>query len=312
MTQRSDRPAGTDRRGGIGALGPEVALVSVVAMWASTFIVTKDLFERIDPLALTMARFVIITSLALGALRLRNQGRLPRPRRADLPVFALAGLCGYTLYQLGFVLGLDRTSPFSSSLLIAMVPLFTTTMLALAGESPPRRAWFGLAVAVAGVVVFLLDKRGGGSDGSFAGDTLSLGAAVAFAAYGIVSRPLVRTYPIETYTAYTTVAGAIPLLVLSLPAARAQDWGALSLGSWLAIAYLSVFPVYVAYQLWNYAIAHRGAVAASTFSLLVPIVSGFLSALVFDERFGPRKTLGAALVLAGLVVVRMPIRRGAK
>jgi drug/metabolite transporter (DMT)-like permease len=69
-----------------------------------------------------------------------------------------------------------------------------------------------------------------------------------------------------------------------------------------------VLPVYVAYMLWNWAIARRGAAAATSFSLLVPILSGILSALLFGEEFGIVKLLGAACVLAGLVVIRYPAR----
>lgn len=282
---------------------PEVALLIVVGLWASTFVVTKGLYDELTPLAFTGVRFTMIACLAVGVMVVRSQrsGGIPRMDRADAGRFALAGALGYTLYQLGFVLGLERTSPFSSSLLIAMVPLFTTIMLTIAGTPAPRRAWIGLAIAVLGVIIFLADKRGGGST---RGDLLSLGAAVSFAGYGIVTRPLVRAYPAETYTAYSVVAGTVPLLVIATPAMLAQDWGAVSGRAWLAIVYLSIFPVYIAYQLWNWAIARRGVVAASGFSLLVPVVSGILSALVVGERFGLLKVIGAGLVLLGLMVLR--------
>jgi DME family drug/metabolite transporter len=65
-----------------------------------------------------------------------------------------------------------------------------------------------------------------------------------------------------------------------------------------------VLPVYVAYMLWNWAIARRGAATATSLSLLVPILSGLFSVLLFGEQFGLLKLLGAAFVLAGLVVVR--------
>jgi drug/metabolite transporter (DMT)-like permease len=65
-----------------------------------------------------------------------------------------------------------------------------------------------------------------------------------------------------------------------------------------------LLPVYVAYMLWNWAIARRGAAAATSFSLLVPILSGILSVLIFGEQFGVAKLLGAAFVLAGLVIIR--------
>lgn len=299
----SDAVAPSTRRASLVArTGPELAQVVVVGLWASTFVVTKASFAEMTPLAFTFARFALMTLLAFGVLLVRRRGAERRARRADLGRFALAGLSGYTLYQLGFVLGLDRTSPFSSSLLIAMVPLFTVLILAPMGERTPRRGWIGLAVAILGVVVFLLDRRG--APGTLLGDALSIGAAVSFAFYGIVNRPLVARYPMETWTAYTVLLGSIPLMIVTGPAAVAQDWGALSAWSWVAIVYMVLLPVYAAYMLWNWGIAQRGAAAATSFSLLVPIVSGSLSALTFAEGFGPLKMLGAALVLAGLVIVR--------
>ena len=65
-----------------------------------------------------------------------------------------------------------------------------------------------------------------------------------------------------------------------------------------------VLPVYVACMLWNWAIAKRGAATATTLSLLVPSASGLLSVLFFGESFGFLKLLGAACVLAGLMIVR--------
>src|SRR5260370_12676100 len=176
-------------------------------------------------------------------------------------------------------------------------------LLAVRGECTARRGWVGLAVGLGAVVVFLADE--GGSRGSLVGDALSLGAAVSFALYGLVNRPLVRAYPPETYTAYALLAGTIPLLAISTPAALAQPWGAISFWGWTGIIYMVVLPVYVAYMLWNWAIARRGAAAASTFSLLVPIMSGLLSALLFHEQFGFAKLLGAACVFGRLLFARL-------
>ncbi len=277
-------------------------------LWSSTYVMAKAVFAVVSPVAFLFARFAIMVVVAFAVLLAvqRPGGRVVR--REDWPRFALAGLAGYTLYQLAFAIGLSRTSPFSSSLLVAMVPLFTVLILAIIGEPTPLHGWLGLGVALVGVAIFLLDKRGVAS-GALAGDLLSIGAAIVFALYGIVTRPLVRKYPAATYTAWSVFAGAVPLLLVALPEALRQDWSALSGDVWLSIAYLAIFPVYLAYILWNFAISRRGVAKASSFSLLVPIVAGVLSVLFFGESFGPAKLLGAALVLAGLVIVRLPTLR---
>jgi drug/metabolite transporter (DMT)-like permease len=294
--------------GVVSRFGPELAQLTVVMFWASTFVVAKAAFVEVSPLAFLFARFVIMVALAFAVLLVLQRGAGRWVDRSDWGLFVLAGLTGYTLYQLGFILGLSRTSPFSSSLLIAMVPLFTVLILTVMREPTPLQGWVGLGVALVGVALFLLDKRGA-SAGTLLGDVLSIGAAVSFAIYGIITRPLVRKYPAETYTAWSVLAGTVPLLLVSLPDALRQDWQAVSPPGWFSIVYLAIFPVYIAYILWNYAIARRGVAKASSFGLLVPIVAGLLSAIFFGEPFGPMKLLGAGLVLAGLVIVRTRVWR---
>jgi drug/metabolite transporter (DMT)-like permease len=312
LERTSQGTANHSAHGPIARFGPELAQMFVVLFWSSTFVVAKAAFAVLDPLAFLFARFVIMVAVAFAVLFVMQKGWGQRIDRADRGLFVLAGLTGYTIYQLGFILGLDRTSPFSSSLLIAMVPLFTVLIIAVMGEPTPRQGWLGLAVALVGVAIFLLDKRGSAT-GTLLGDLLSIGAAVSFAVYGIITRPLVRKYPAETYTAWSILAGAVPLFVICLPATLGQDWQTVSASAWLTIVYLAICPVYIAYILWNWAIARRGVATASSFGLLVPIVAGVLSALFFGEAFGPVKLLGAALVLTGLVIVRMrPWRRAAQ
>ena len=112
---RGARPAaGAGRL--VAAVGPELAQLVVVGLWASTFIVTKAAFAEVTPMAFIFAHFALMPALAFAVLALRRRRPELLARRADLPRFVLAGLSGYTLYQLDFGLGLDRPSPFSSSL----------------------------------------------------------------------------------------------------------------------------------------------------------------------------------------------------
>lgn len=173
------------------------------------------------------------------------------------------------------------------------------------GEPTPVQGWAGLGVAFVGVAIFLLDKRGAAA-GTLLGDLLTMGAALSFAVYGIINRPLAVRYPAATYTAWSLLAGTIPLLLISLPAALEQNWTAISVPTWASIVYMAIFPVYVAYILWNFAIARRGAAQAASFPLLAPVVTGVLSAALFGEPFGFVKLLGAALVLGGLIIIRLP------
>lgn len=296
------RPSTLQARGGDHTYLPELALLTTISLWASTFVVTKDQLDLFHPMAFIFVRFLLMALMAFGIMVLQERG-VPRPERRHLLQFIAAGLTGFTFYQLGFVLGLDRTSIFASSLLISTSPLFTMLFLALIGERSPWLNWVGLVISVAGVAVFLLDKRDG--ERTLAGDLLSIMAAASFAAYGIINRPLVKSYAPVTYTFWTIAFGAVPLLLAGIPQSRAQDWASVPASSWLAVLYMVIFPVYVAYMLWNFGIRHRGAALATSFVLLVPVLSGVFSALFFDEKFGAMKVAGAVLVLAGLLTMRL-------
>lgn len=288
---------------------PEAGLALVVLTWASTFIVTKDAFNDFRPMAFIFARFAGIVVVASGVLLVRGwhqRARYWAIRREHIPRFLASGVLGYSVYQIGFTQGLAHSSPFTTSLIIALVPLISLLIVTTLGERSPSHVWIGVSVAVVGAAVFLVDRDVSSSP---FGVAMSFGAAISFAAYGITMRPLVRAYPAETVACYTTVVGAIPLLLVSLPSAAMQDWSVMaSPRVILMIAYMVIVPIYIAYIVWNWVISRRG-VGATSATLLVPIVAGLLSSIVFSEPFGALKLTGAALVLGGLVLMRRPIRR---
>jgi len=283
----------------------EFALWVVIATWASTWIALKDAFDYIDALAYLLIRFLLMNVLAFAvlAIQVRRGTAVWRIRRADIPRLIISGMTGYTIYQIAAVLGLDRSSVFTLSLLVAMAPLFTMVMLAVLGEKTSVYGWIGLAVAVVGVGVFLSDKRAGGD--TLLGAGLSLCAAVSFAVYGIVNRPITRAYPQATYSAHALLFGTIPMLFVCGPAVVDQRWSGVPLHVWIGLGYLVIFPVYISYQLWNYAISRRGVGSATSYGLIVPVLSGIFSAIAFHERFGPLKIAGAALALFGLLIPKL-------
>jgi drug/metabolite transporter (DMT)-like permease len=286
-------------------LAVDLALVAVVLMWASTFTLFKVAWRDVDPVAFTAVRFGAMVLFSLAVLGLvRSRVRL---RREDLPLVVAAGLTGYFLYQMTFVLGLDRTSALASAILISTHPIFSVVFVWLAGKDRPNRIEVaGVVVAFAGVAVFL--RAWDAFEAATVGDLLSLVAAASFGAYGVVTRPLVRRYPSRELMAYTLLAGGSLVALTGIPAMAAQDWGAVSGQAWIILVYAIVGPVYVAYALWNWAIAKQGIPRTVVYGFLVPVVAGAIAVLVLGESVGLEQVAGALLVMAGLVVTRRGYR----
>jgi drug/metabolite transporter (DMT)-like permease len=289
-------------RGTFDAFAVDGALTVVVILWASTFVTFKIAWRDIDPVAFTCVRFAFMVALSVGVLAVAGPRRLPR--RADLPVLAASGLTGYFLYQLGFVLGLDRTSALAGAILVSTHPMFSVLYSWMIGRERPSRATvLGLLVGFAGVVVFLGGWNALGE--ARVGDLLSLGAAAAFGAYGVINQGIGDRLSSRQVMAYGLAIGGTLTVLVSLPAAIRQDWGAVNGVSWLILAYSAIGPVYVAYALWNWAIRKRGIGHTVAYGFLVPVLGGLMAVLFLNEHVRPEQVAGAALVVAGLVVTRL-------
>ena len=58
----------------VSRFGPELAQLTVVMFWASTFVVAKAAFAEVSPLAFLLARFVIMVALAFIVLLVLQRG----------------------------------------------------------------------------------------------------------------------------------------------------------------------------------------------------------------------------------------------
>lgn len=288
------------------SIAVDLALLAVVLMWASTFTLFKVAWRHIDPVAFTALRFAAMVLFSLAVLGMA--GHRTRLRRQDLGLVAASGLTGYFAYQMSFVLGLDRTSALASAILVATHPIFSVVFMWLADmERPTRVEVAGVAIGFAGVAVFL--RAWDAFAGASVGDLLSLVAAAAFGAYGVINRPLISRYPSRELMAYSLLAGGSLVALSGVPAMVRQDWGAVSWQAWLILVYAMVGPVYLAYALWNWAIGRQGIPRTVVYGFLVPVVAGALAVLVLGDAVRPEQVAGALLVVGGLVVTRWKGKR---
>lgn len=285
-------------------LRADLLAVSAVVNWGLSYGLTKLVLQEWRPLAFTGTRFLAMAAIAAAVLW--RQGRLRVLAGPDRARFALGGLLGFTLYQLGFVLGLDRTSALSSTLLLATIPLFSLLFLRLGGVERVRgRQWVGVGVAVAGIGLLVwANDAGPRLSNARVGDLLSLGAAASFALYGIVTKPLGGRYPASTVLAGSLLLGSLPLLPLGFLELLPQRWASITPTGWAIWFYSVVVPVYLGYTWWTAAITARGVAAIAPYVLLVPVVGGIVAVAGLGEPFTPLTAAGAILIVFGLALGR--------
>jgi drug/metabolite transporter (DMT)-like permease len=286
-----------------------LGLLLTALIWGGNYVVLKVALRSVGPLALTFVRFAFLCGFSLALLARAGLDPVRPFTRREVALAAAAGLCGYLVNPLAFTLGIDRTSAFSSAVLSSTTPLFSALGLGLFGlERVSRRQWLGTAVAFAGVVAFV--GQGAGRGLAF-GDLLSLGSGLAFAAYGLLNKPVLANHRPTRVLALCLVAGGLPLLAVCLPAALAEPWGRVTPATWGLIAYATLLSILLGHFFWNWAIARVGVARTVPYAYLSPILAGVCSAALLGEPFGPLKVAGAGAVLLGLILTTLPARHGA-
>jgi drug/metabolite transporter (DMT)-like permease len=282
---------------------PAFVAFGTVVVWGINFTLLKDSLAQFDVLSFTWLRYAGMLVLAWAVLLLARRPALP-PRR-DLRRVVAVGTVGYSGYIVLSLVGLSFTTAFSNALLIAAAPLASAVMLWIGRTEPLGGVrLLGLVVGVVGVAVFMSEQLGHGFAAAGLGDLISLLAAILFAAYTVLVKPLAGRHAAPSVSAWTLTAGALPVLVVTAPWLQHQDWTRVHLSGWLLLGWSIVVPVYLAWMLWGWAAARAGVAATNAFLYLVPVASGISSFFVLGEGFGPLKLGGAALVLAGLVLAR--------
>lgn len=199
-----------------------------------------------------------------------------------------------------WVAGARATSAANATLLVNLVPLVLPWLLWwIAAERVRRTDWAGAALGVAGVLV-VVGAKGGGGD--WRGDLMCLGSMFLLAAYLALGRRAAASFPSSAaWTVPVFLTGALVCGVVEVATNGWPDWP--SAREWIWIACLVGVPTLLGHALVNRALrVWRGQVVgvATTGQFLF---AGVYAWVVFGELPGPLFPVGAALVLGGVVVV---------
>ena len=286
-----------------GFTSTDAMLAIMVLIWGVNFIVLKAALTQFTPLALNAVRFGVAALAVAVVAALRGA---PHPPRAALAQLALLGFLGNTIYQFGFIEGLARTRVGNAALLMAAVPVQTAVASHLIGHERLRgRDVVGLVLSTAGIAAIVL---GGGKAVGFgatlAGDLLILGSTVCWTFYTIGTKPLADRYGAITVTAWTMGFGAIPLVLVAIPALLAQAWGGVSASAWGGVGFSAFGALVVAYLIWNRGLRRLGPARTAIYSNFTPVVAMLAAWALLGERPTAWQGFGAGGIFSGIYLTR--------
>jgi drug/metabolite transporter (DMT)-like permease len=176
----------------------------------------------------------------------------------------------------------------------------------IAARMLPQRLQAVALVLAAGGGALLLGSSYELSARHLKGDLFAILAGLFYTLYLITIDRARRTLKPMPVLALATVAGAGPLLLFALLLGEQ-----VMPGDWTPLILLSLGSQVIGQGLLVYAMGHLSPVVVGLGLLTQPAVTATVGWLVYDERLSPADGVGALLICAALVIIRLPERKAA-
>jgi len=291
-----------------------VMAATAAVLWAVNGAVSKVILASgISSLRLSEVRMTgavvgfVIVLLAIAPERLKVS-------RRELPFLVVFGIGGLAFVQWFYLLAIHRLA-IGIALLIEYVAPLVVALWAryVFHEHVRRRIWFALALALVGLAL-IVDVRHGGSV-STAGVAFALASAAAYTFYVLLAEHAVGDRDAVSLLAWGFAFGALFWFFVApwwtFPTERvAADvslLGRLSdyhLPVWSLMVFLIVIGTILPFVLLVSALRHLPATRVGIIAMLEPVGAMIVAWAWLNESLGALQLVGAAIVLAGIVLAQ--------
>lgn len=281
----------------------DALLVGMALIWGVNASVMKLAVTEMPPLVFNAARLGL-ASIALVVLALGV--RQPGLTRRDVATLLVLGMLGTGLYQFFMIEGLARTRAGTTALILSSGPAFVALFGRVLGvERITRRGMLGIILSMAGIAfVALTQPQTLTQKASLLGSALVLVGCICWSLFAVLVKPYANRLDGRVVTAITIVGGTLPLSLIALPSVNDVGWNELSATTWGAIAYAGLASMVIAYLFWNRGVRLLGPTRTSMFGNLQPIFALAAARLLLGEKPGPWQLVGAAAIIAGVLLTR--------
>lgn len=282
-----------------GALLAHIGAIITVTAWGVSFVSTRVLLDNgLGPAEIYIYRFILAYIMIFAVCHKRIWSNSFR----DELLFMSCGLCAGSIYFIAENMALEYTFVTNVSLLVTTSPLITTLLMWLIykNETPGKGTIIGSVIAFMGVACVIFNS-------SFVvkmnplGDILSILAALSWSIYSLVLKKLNAMYSvmfISRKTFFYGVLTALPFMLfqpeLSSPSVLLRT------DVWSNLLFLGAFASMIAYILWAQSVKYLGAIKASNYMYISPIITLIASVLLLGESLSIIGGIGCVLILGGM------------
>jgi len=279
-------------------------MLAAAALVSTSFTVGKAIAAGLDPILLTLIRFVLASLLFLPYVAW--QFGLAKPSLKELGRYSIISGALVVFFWLMFE-ALRSTSALNTSVIFTLVPGISGMYSALVlRERLGRYRLIALALAMTGALWVIFE---GNLNRLLAlelgrGDLIFFIGCLFMAAYTPLVKLLHRGESMVVMTFWVMVTGSFWLLLLGLNRLPDVNWYAVAPKVWAGIAYLAIFCTIITFFLTQFATLPLGPTRVMAYSYLYPPM-----VLIIDRFFGhglpPLRTIiGVLIIVPAMVVVQ--------
>jgi drug/metabolite transporter (DMT)-like permease len=276
--------------------------------WSLSFVGYKVAYEYFEPMALIFFRMVISAIFLTLVMKISRAAQ--KIDRRDYGTFLLMAVFEPLLYFLGESYGMQLVTPTTGAIIVSLIPLLAPVAAWIIFRE--RISWIkvaGITVSFTGVVLVLLgrDFRLAASP---VGVALMLVAVLSAVSYSLIIAKLAVKYKPLTIVQIQSILGALLFLPIFL-ATDLKETMQIQL-SWevvLPLLFLAIFPSSLSFIFFTAAVREIGITRSNVFTNFIPVFTAIFSFLIWGETFTGTKLLGIPVVLAGLMLAQLSLKK---
>lgn len=240
-------------------------------------------------------------------------GKSEKVARKDVIRMISIGALSLTAYMTFYLLGVEKSSPIDSSLIMSTMPIFVLGLaIFFFGEKLSMLKGIGMFSGILGtVIVILVQKKTAIETNSVIGNLFCLFSALSYGFYLIINKSFSKKYAPVTMLKWL-FSGA---LLISIPLILLFGWQAsifepgTEIKPLLVLAFVLLFPTGLTYLLIPFALKHLQATSVAMYDYEVPIVASLLGVFLGQAVFDWYQLLAALLIFIGVYLVSKENRR---
>lgn len=277
-------------------------------LWSTTFIGGRWLLKdnSIDPVSLSVIRFGVggMLLFLFGCLFFRQ--RLFNVKLKDFLMLAWLSLWGIVGMSIFLFVGQRHTSAINTSMIIALSPILTMLLGAIAGKRLNVFVICGMLISLTGCLLVLgvITQSGVAyKSGNVWGDLMVFSSGACWAVYAVFSGKTVERLGGYTATTWGMLIGFAELLIVLVLWPYPPEIPAMTQTvHWRVVLYIAVFPTAIAFFAWYEAMDIINLSLLNIMQYLTPLFTVLLAFLFFGETMNLLNIAGAVMVLTGVML----------